>query len=76
VPASSSRSHGHLPDEGNGNAQRRRITWAITIITCVAIVAMTIITVLNGPGSIAATGLRELAILFGGALVGTRLVKS
>lgn len=48
---------------------------AIVIALVVAIVALVIITVVSGAESIAATGLRDLSILLGGALAGTKVPK-
>jgi len=51
--------------------------WEASIALCltVTIAALTVITIVSGAGSIAATGLRDLAILLGGALAGTTIPK-
>jgi hypothetical protein len=46
---------------------------AICLIVCIAALA-TVVTV-SGDASVAATGLRDLAILLGGALAGTKIPK-
>jgi len=48
---------------------------AIAIALVVSIVALVIIVVVSGADSVAATGLRDLAILLGGALAGTKIPK-
>ncbi len=49
---------------------------AIVVALVVAIAALTIIVIVSGADSIAATGLRDLAILLGGALAGTKVPKA
>ena len=51
--------------------------WEAAIAGCliVCIAALTVIVIVSGAGSIAATGLRDLAILLGGALAGTTIPK-
>ncbi len=49
---------------------------SIAIGLIVAIVALAIITIVSGSDAIAATGLRDLAILLGGALAGTKIPKA
>lgn len=46
---------------------------AIVLALICAIAALTIIVIVSGADSIAATGLRDLAILLGGALAGTKI---
>ncbi len=46
---------------------------AATLLIC--IVALVIIVIVSGAGSVAATGLRDLALLLGGALAGTKVPK-
>lgn len=48
---------------------------AIVVALVVAIVALTVIVIVSGADSVAATGLRDLAILLGGALAGTKIPK-
>lgn len=48
---------------------------AIVIALVVAIVALTVIVIVAGADSVAATGLRDLGILLGGALAGTKIPK-
>lgn len=48
---------------------------AIVIALVAAIAALTVIVIVSGADSIAATGLRDLAILLGGALAGTKIPK-
>ena len=48
---------------------------AIAITLVVAIVALTVVVIVAGVDSVAATGLRDLAILLGGALAGTKVPK-
>jgi hypothetical protein len=44
---------------------------AVALVICIA--ALTIIVIVSGADSVAATGLRDLAILLGGALAGTKV---
>lgn len=46
---------------------------AIMLALIAAIVALVVVVVVSGASSIAATGLRDLAILLGGALAGTKV---
>ncbi len=46
---------------------------AVALIICIA--ALTVIVIASGAESVAATGLRDLAILLGGALAGTKVPK-
>lgn len=46
---------------------------AIVLALVCSIAALTVITIVAGSDSIAATGLRDLAILLGGALAGTKI---
>lgn len=48
---------------------------AIVLALVVTIVALTTVTIASGAGSLPATGLRDLAILLGGALAGTKVPK-
>jgi hypothetical protein len=48
---------------------------AIVVALIVAIAALTVIVIASGADSVAATGLRDLAILLGGALAGTKIPK-
>lgn len=47
----------------------------IAICLIVAIIGLSTVTIISGADSIAATGLRDLAILLGGALAGTKVPK-
>lgn len=49
---------------------------AIVIALIAVIAALTIIVIVSGADSLAATGLRDLAILLGGALAGTKIPKA
>ncbi len=49
---------------------------AIGIGLIATVAALTIIVIVSGADSIAATGLRDLAILLGGALAGSKVPKS
>lgn len=49
---------------------------AIVVALIVAIVAVTVVVIVAGADSIPATGLRDLAILLGGALAGTKIPKA
>ena len=49
---------------------------AIVVALIVAIAALTVIVIISGADSVAATGLRDLAILLGGALAGTKIPKA
>ena len=44
---------------------------AIGLIVCIA--AIVVVTIVSGSDAISATGLRDLAILLGGALAGTKI---
>jgi hypothetical protein len=46
---------------------------AIVIALLIAIAAIAVVTIVSGSDSLAATGLRDLAILLGGALAGTKI---
>ncbi len=48
---------------------------AIVVALVVAIIALTVIVLVAGADSVAATGIRDLAILLGGALAGTKIPK-
>jgi hypothetical protein len=48
---------------------------AIVVALIIAVAAITIVTIVSGSDSLAATGLRDLAILLGGALAGTKIPK-
>lgn len=48
---------------------------ALVVALVVAIAAVTVIVIVAGADSVAATGLRDLAILLGGALAGTKIPK-
>jgi hypothetical protein len=48
---------------------------AIVVALVTAIAALTVIVIVSGADSVAATGLRDLAILLGGALAGTKIPK-
>lgn len=48
---------------------------SIALALIVAIVGLVIVVVVSGAASVPATGLRDLAILLGGALAGTKLPK-
>lgn len=48
---------------------------AIVVALVVTVVALTVIVIVAGTESIATTGLRDLAILLGGALAGTKVPK-
>ena len=48
---------------------------AIAIALIVAIAGLVVVVVISGPDAVAATGLRDLAILLGGALAGTKIPK-
>ena len=45
----------------------------VALIACIA--ALALIVIVSGADSIASTGLRDLAILLGGALAGTKIPK-
>lgn len=49
---------------------------AIGIALLASIAALAVIVIVSGADSVAATGLRDLAILLGGALAGTKIPKS
>ena len=46
----------------------------IALLACIA--ALALIVIVSGADSLAATGLRDLAILLGGALAGTKIPKA
>jgi hypothetical protein len=46
---------------------------ALAIGLIVTIVALAVVVIVSGPDAIASTGLRDLAILLGGALAGTKV---
>ena len=48
---------------------------SIAIALVVTIVALAVVVIVSGADAIAATGLRDLAILLGGALAGTKIPK-
>ena len=48
---------------------------AIAVALIVSIAALSVIVIVSGAESVAATGLRDLAILLGGALAGTKVPK-
>lgn len=48
---------------------------AILVALVVAVIALTVIVIVSGIESVAATGLRDLVILLGGALAGTKIPK-
>lgn len=49
---------------------------SIAIALVVTIAALAVIVIVSGSDAIAATGLRDLAILLGGALAGTKIPKA
>lgn len=49
---------------------------AIVVALLVAIIAVTVVTIVSGADSLPATGLKDLAILLGGALAGTKIPKA
>lgn len=49
---------------------------AILVALIAAIAALTVIVIVSGIESVAATGLRDLVILLGGALAGTKIPKA
>jgi len=51
--------------------------WEAAIAVCLVVVvaSLTVIVIVSGAGSIAATGLRDLALLLGGALAGVTIPK-
>lgn len=49
---------------------------AIVIALVVCVIAVTVVVIVAGADSIPATGLRDLAILLGGALAGTKIPKA
>lgn len=49
---------------------------AIVVALLAAIVATTVVTITSGSADLAATGLRDLSILLGGALAGVKIPKS
>ena len=48
---------------------------SIALALIVTIAALAVIVIASGSDSVAATGLRDLAILLGGALAGTKIPK-
>ncbi len=48
---------------------------SIAIALLAAIIALVIIVIVAGADSVAATGIRDLALLLGGALAGTKVPK-
>lgn len=48
---------------------------AIALALLAAIAALTVVVIVSGAGSVPATGLRDLAILLGGALAGVKVPK-
>ena len=48
---------------------------ALGIALLASIAALSVIVIVSGADSVAATGLRDLAILLGGALAGTKIPK-
>jgi hypothetical protein len=48
---------------------------AIVIALLAAIAALTVVTIVSGADSLASTGLKDLAILLGGALAGSKVPK-
>jgi hypothetical protein len=48
---------------------------AIALALMITIAALAVIVIVSGSDAIAATGLRDLAILLGGALAGTKIPK-
>ncbi len=49
---------------------------AIVVALLFAVAAITVVTIVSGADSLAATGLRDLAILLGGALAGVKIPKA
>lgn len=49
---------------------------SIALALIVTIAALAVVVIVSGSDAIAATGLRDLAILLGGALAGTKIPKS
>lgn len=49
---------------------------AIVVALLAAIAATTVVTIVSGSADLAATGLRDLSILLGGALAGVKIPKS
>lgn len=48
---------------------------AIVVALVITVAAIGVVTIVSGSDSLAATGLRDLAILLGGALAGTKIPK-
>jgi hypothetical protein len=48
---------------------------AIAVALIITIAALAVVVIVSGPDAIASTGLRDLAILLGGALAGTKVPK-
>lgn len=48
---------------------------SIMVALIVTVICLTVMVIVSGADSIAATGLRDLAILLGGALAGTKVPK-
>lgn len=48
---------------------------AIVVALIVTVAALAVVTIVSGDSSVPATGLRDLAILLGGALAGTKVPK-
>jgi hypothetical protein len=49
---------------------------SIAVALIVTIAALAVVVIVSGSDAIGATGLRDLAILLGGALAGTKIPKS
>lgn len=49
---------------------------SIAIALVIVVIALVLIVVVSGAASVAATGLRDLALLLGGALAGTKVPKA
>ena len=49
---------------------------SLAIALLAAVSALVVIVIVSGPDAIAATGLRDLALLLGGALAGTKIPRS
>lgn len=49
---------------------------SIAVALIIVVAALVVIVITSGAGAIAATGLRDLALLLGGALAGTKIPKS
>jgi hypothetical protein len=48
---------------------------AIAVALILTVAALVVVVIVSGGGAVAATGLRDLALLLGGALAGTKIPK-